>query len=141
MSKSDLEAAFLFYLRTLAPDLPEPEREWRFCDSRRFRFDFAWPEQKVVAELEGGTWGKPVYCHKCGVRVMSFTKTGKPYPVASTGGRHVRGRGYESDCEKYNLAMASGWRVFRVTAGMLERDPAGFIEMIAGIIKKEGPHG
>ena len=135
--KSDLEASFLFYLRSLAPDLPEPEREYRFCSDRRFQFDFAWPEQRIAVEMEGGTWGKPVYCHACGARVMAYTKAGKQYPVFSAGGRHVRGKGYENDCIKYNLATINGWKVFRVTARMLERDPAGFVEMIANIIRRK----
>ena len=45
------------------------------------------------------------------------------------------------ECEKYNLAIASGWKVFRVMAGMLERAPAGFIGIIADAINKEGSHG
>lgn len=119
MSKSDLEAAFLFYLHTLAPDLPEPEQEWRFCDHRRFRFDFAWPEHRVAVECEGGVW----------MQTSSGRSKGHAHPVR-----------FESDCEKHNLAIASGWKPFRVTAGMLERDPIRFIEMIANIINKEGLH-
>jgi hypothetical protein len=29
------------------------------------------------------------------------------------GGRHTRGRGYQDDLEKYNVATSLGWRVFR----------------------------
>lgn len=72
--------------------LPEPVREYRFHGFRRWRFDFAWPELKLAAEVEGGTW---------------------------TGGRHTRGSGFEKDCEKYNSATALGWKVYRFTSGMI----------------------
>jgi hypothetical protein len=35
-------------------------------------------------------------------------------------GRHVRGRGYERDCEKYNAAALAGWIVLRVTTDMIQ---------------------
>lgn len=62
--------------------------EYRFAPPRRFRFDFAWPEEKVALEVEGGAW---------------------------TGGRHVRAKGFLGDMEKYNAAAMQGWRVFRCT--------------------------
>jgi Uncharacterized protein conserved in bacteria len=72
--------------------LPPPEREYRFAPPRRYRADFAWPDRRVIAEVEGGTY---------------------------SGGRHVRPKGYENDCNKYNLAALGGWRVFRFTGGMV----------------------
>ncbi len=76
----------------LAAGLPLPVREYRFAPPRRWRFDFAWPDRGLALEIEGGVW---------------------------TGGRHVRGRGYERDCEKYAEAALRGWRVLRVTPGMV----------------------
>lgn len=70
----------------LAYELPEPEREYRFDEDRRWRFDFAWPADYVAAEVEGGT---------------------------HSGGRHTRGKGFAADCEKYNAATLAGWRVYR----------------------------
>jgi len=101
MDKSDLEEAFLFYMNAL--DLPEPNREWRFHPVRRWRFDFAWPDRMVAVECEGGTW---------------------------SGGRHVRGGGFEADCWKYNAAAVLGWKVLRVTGGMLDGDALGFLELL-----------
>lgn len=75
-----------------AVGLPAPETEHRFAPPRRWRFDFAWPDRRLALEVEGGTW---------------------------THGRHVRGRGYERDCEKYNAAALAGWTVLRVTTAML----------------------
>lgn len=99
---TDLEALFLFHWRALTCG-PEPEQEYRFHPTRRWRFDFAWVDARVAVECEGGTW---------------------------TRGRHTRGGGFEKDCEKYNSATAMGWRVFRVTSGMLTKDPAAFVDMV-----------
>lgn len=99
---SDLEAAFVTRWRQLGG--PDPEAaEHRFAPPRRWRFDFAWPSVSVAVECEGGVWSR---------------------------GRHVRGAGFEADCEKYNAATARGWSVFRVTAKMLDRDTAGCLEPI-----------
>ena len=73
--------------------LPLPETEFRFHTGRRWRFDFAWPAQKVALEVEGGVY---------------------------VGGRHTRGAGFEADIEKYNAATLAGWRLFRVTPGMID---------------------
>lgn len=62
-------------------------REHRFCE-RRFRFDLAFPAKLLAVECDGGIWN---------------------------GGRHVRGRGVLSDCEKASLAAILGWRMIRVT--------------------------
>ncbi len=61
---------------------------------RRRRFDFALVAARVAIELEGGTF---------------------------TNGAHVRGKHFASDCEKYNAAVAQGWRVFRLTRAMIGR--------------------
>jgi len=103
VKKSELEAAFAHNWRVLHPELPEPEAEYRFAPPRRWRFDFAWPWQKVAAECDGGTW---------------------------SGGRHVRGAGYRGDCEKLNAATSLGWRCYRVTTDMLDDDPAGVVVMV-----------
>ena len=103
MNKSDLEQAFLTRWRQLARDAPEPVSEYRFHPVRRWRLDYAWPDERVAVELQGGVW---------------------------TGGRHVRGGGYRSDCEKLNALQSAGWRVYYVTAGMLDEDPVAIIEMV-----------
>ena len=70
----------------------QPEREYRFDAKRRWRFDFAWPAQKVAVEVDGGTW---------------------------TGGRHTSGAGFAADIEKLNAATTQGWRVLRYTTTMI----------------------
>lgn len=78
-------------LQIRAVGLPRPVEEYRFC-KRRWRFDLAWVDRKLAVEIEGG-----VYSH----------------------GRHTRGKGFTRDCEKYNEAVILGWRVLRVTTGMV----------------------
>jgi hypothetical protein len=73
-----------------------------FCPKlkdRRWRFDIAWPDQKIALEVEGGAY---------------------------TQGRHTRGKGFEEDCRKYNAAALDGWLVFRMTPGMLEAEWSEF---------------
>lgn len=73
--------------------LPLPEREIRFAPPRRWRFDLGWTDRKLAVEVEGAIW---------------------------TRGRHTRGSGYEKDMEKYNAAIIAGWRVLRVSTGMVK---------------------
>ena len=110
MTQSDLEATFLLHWRTLAGGMPQPEQEYRFAPPRRFRLDLAFVDQKVAVELEGGVYVQ---------------------------GRHTRGKGYEKDCEKYNLAQSLGWSVYRFTAGMLDLDPVGCVEQVVAALSGE----
>ena len=87
---SHLENQLLAKLALVSPD--DPIREHRFHPPRMFRFDFSYPKSMVAVEVEGGTW---------------------------VGGRHTTGKGFESDCVKYNLAAIDGWLVIRVTAAMI----------------------
>jgi hypothetical protein len=96
-------AALLDYAETLLfqfqlAGLPEPQREFVFHHKRKWRFDLAWPDLLIAVEIEGGIW---------------------------VGGRHVRGEGYEADCEKYNEAQLAGWMVLRFTPGMIKRGHVG----------------
>lgn len=64
-------------------------REHRFHPTREWRFDMAWPAEKVALEVDGAVY---------------------------TGGRHTRGKGYSNDCRKFAEAVVLGWRVVRVTS-------------------------
>ncbi|EOX3942305.1 hypothetical protein ACPHXT_000727 [Vibrio alginolyticus] len=92
---SVLEQTLLFQIKAMGLELPE--KEYRFHETRRWRFDFAYPEQQLAVEVEGGTWA---------------------------GGRHTRGSGYEKDCEKYNEAALRGWSVLRFTGSMIKSGKA-----------------
>ncbi len=72
--------------------LPEPVREHRFHETRKWRFDLSWPDRMVAVECEGGVYSQ---------------------------GRHLRPGGFLGDLEKYNNATALGWAVYRVTAAMI----------------------
>lgn len=67
-----------------------PVGEYLFAHPRKWRFDFAWPDQKVALEVDGGIWIKG-------------------------GGRHTRGSGWLKDTEKLNTAASLGWRLLRTT--------------------------
>jgi len=104
--ESNLERTFDTLLRIASRNtLPDPEKEFSFAGAigRKWRFDRAWPAAMVAVELEGGVY---------------------------TQGRHTRGAGFESDCEKYNTATAMGWRVFRLTAKMLQKDPTKHLKPV-----------
>jgi len=75
-----------------AVGLPAPEAEHRFHSARKWRLDWAWPEQKIALEQEGGIWIQ---------------------------GRHSRGAGMVKDFEKYNTAAAMGWRVLKATPAQI----------------------
>jgi very-short-patch-repair endonuclease len=92
---SDIEETLAWHI--LIARLPAPEREVRFHPTRKWRFDFAWREQRLAVEVEGGTWA---------------------------GGRHTRGEGFAEDCTKYNAATLAGWRVLRFTSEMVESGEA-----------------
>ena len=85
--------------------LPVPEREYRFHDTRKWRFDFAYPDKQIAIEVEGGVYKN---------------------------GRHTRGKGFTNDCEKYNAATELGWRVFRYTTAMVNQGLA--IEQLKRIL-------
>lgn len=89
--KMELEKMFL--LQIMDENISIPLHEYRFHTTRRWRFDYAWINQKVAVEIEGGVWLQ---------------------------GRHNRPTGFIRDCEKYNAAQEMGWRVFRYTRETLE---------------------
>ena len=81
----------------------EPEREYRFHPTKQYRFDYAFKQEMVAVELEGGVWVK---------------------------GAHTRGRGYLKDIHKYNEAAILGWKVLRFATehGHIAGDPIGTIQ-------------
>ena len=98
-------AEYLFQIQ--AAGLEMPEFEFSFHDNRRWRADFAWPDRMLLAEYEGGIYTK---------------------------GAHVRGKHFESDCEKYNEAALLGYRVLRFTHNMVKHGMA--LEMTERALKE-----
>jgi very-short-patch-repair endonuclease len=95
MPESLLADALRHHLRTA--EFPAWVEEHRFHPTRKWRFDFAWPANRLACEVEGGVY---------------------------TNGRHTRGAGFTADCEKYNEAAADGWTVIRVTAEQIDNGQA-----------------
>jgi len=87
--------AILFIALCKSFRVPPPQQEYKFHDKRKFRFDFAWIDEKLAVEIEGGVWIQ---------------------------GRHTRGSGYVKDMEKYNLAAEAGWRVLRFTPHQIKKE-------------------
>lgn len=63
--------------------------EYKFHETRKWRFDIAIPSMKVAIEYEG---------------------------IMSRKSRHTTITGYSKDCDKYNAATIAGWRVLRYNA-------------------------
>ena len=83
MSKSALEAELALQIRALG--LPEPIREYQAIKGRKFRFDFAWVDARLLVEVNGGTYTK---------------------------GAHSTGQGIARDYEKIRLGQDCGWKVY-----------------------------
>lgn len=95
MPKSELEETLLWQIK--AEGLPMPEREWRFHPTRKWRFDFSYPDRKIGIEVQGGIYVR---------------------------GAHSRGTGLERDYEKLNTAQMLGWTVFQFSRKMIENGEA-----------------
>lgn len=70
-------------------EVPNFVREYQFMPSRRWRIDFAWPDNspRLAVEIEGGTW--------------------------TTHSRHTKGSGYNKDRKKYNSMAIKGYFLLR----------------------------
>lgn len=101
---SNLEEMFAFQLRAVG--LEGFVREYAAIPGRRFRFDFAFVPERVLIEVQGGTW---------------------------SGGAHGRGAGIQRDYEKGNLAVQHGWRVLQFDSKMVRSGEA--IRMTEQILK------
>ena len=116
MSKLEEDMALQFRCSKL-----KPAREFRFAahhvgegkglrarlndaDLRDWRFDFAFLDEKIAVEIEGGSW---------------------------VGGAHTRGKHFQSDCDKYNRAQKLGWKVLRFTGAHVKNGSAlSFVESV-----------
>lgn len=105
--KARCQCLELHLLRDIrAVGLPEPQREFVFSPTRKWRSDFGWPAYRLLVECEGGIFK----------------------------GRHTSPAGYSRDVEKYSEASLAGYTVLRFTGqqirggmaiAMLERFFAG----------------
>lgn len=77
-------------------------RQYQYYPTRKFAADFAWPELKIICEVEGG----------------------------GGGGRHMRYTGFRDDCWKYSLASSLGYLVLRFTTEHVKKDIEGVLDII-----------
>lgn len=77
----------LFKALAKAWGLPDPQLEYVFHETRKWRFDLAWPSAKVAVEIQGGLF---------------------------SGGSHARGGFLRGEYEKLNEAQLAGWCVLLV---------------------------
>lgn len=76
--------------------LPRPVPEYEFHPHRKWRFDYAWPPQKIAIEVDGGIW-------------RGYGKGSKN----TKAGAHSHPTAILRDMEKGNAAVLLGWRVLR----------------------------
>ena len=82
----------------------EFEREYRFHNKRRWRFDFYIPSKNLLVECQGGVW---------------------------INGGHNRGKGYTDNVEKMNEAVLMGYKVMWFTGDHVAAGTA--IDMIRSV--------
>lgn len=120
--ESPLEAELAFQIRTLK--LRQPLRDYRFAAKyvglggglrgrlmraglRDWRFDFAWPLQRLAVECEGG---------------------------ARQNGRHTRPDGFAGDLCKYHAGVEQGWLIYRCDMGLIKSGKA--VQLIAALLER-----
>ena len=106
MSSSALENLFAMQLDSAG--LTGYIREYKAIPGRRFRFDFAWRKERLLVEINGGTYSK---------------------------GAHSTGTGINRDYEKGNLAVLNGWRVLSFDTKMVKSGAA--LEVVEQILRGE----
>ena len=120
---SRLEAQFAHTWGRLYPDLAfsrevtiEPWEAWAVERKalgmakvrRAYVADFAWPDARVVVEVQGATWTK---------------------------GGHSTGTGIQRDAIKALTAAAGGWVVVALTADMIGPQGSVWLPKVAGLIR------
>lgn len=95
----------------MAPELTRGmEAQFHFCRNRSYRADFAWPEEKLLIEIEGGIF------------------LGKK-------GKYTNPIGYHKHTIKCNKAVELGYRVLRFTPIHFQKSK---ILMMSNILKALG---
>ncbi len=88
--KTDYKAIFLTHLKMAG--LPKPACEFQFHETRKWRFDFCWPDQKIAVEYQGLAW------------------------KGDGASGHQSVAGLMRDCEKFTEASLAGWTLILITA-------------------------
>ena len=98
----------LFAMQLDAAGLTGYVREYQAIPGRKFRFDFAFMKERLLVEINGGTYSK---------------------------GAHSTGTGINRDYEKGNLAVLNGWRVLSFDTKMVKSGAA--LEVVEQFLRGE----
>lgn len=89
--KKHLSLELQLYLSIIGSNLPAPDRQFKI-EGRDFAWDFAWPKEHLLLEVQGGTW---------------------------IAGGHSVGAGQRRDAIKQNIAALHGFKTMAVTTDMI----------------------
>lgn len=106
-SLSNLELMFLRTWENVLGLKDRPQMQYVFHPTRKWRFDFAWPEVRVAVEIDGGIF---------------------------VGGGHNRGVRFSQDADKHNEAVLLGWRLLRFTTVQIRGEPVQCIDKVRKLI-------
>ena len=98
----------LFAMQLDSAGLTGYVREYRAIPGRKFRFDFAFLRERLLVEINGGTYN---------------------------GGAHSRGVGLNRDYEKGNLAVVNNWRVLSFDTKQVKSGAA--LEVVEQLINNQ----
>ena len=98
----------LFAMQLDAAGLTQYVREYQAIPGRKFRFDFAFLRERLLVEINGGTYN---------------------------GGAHGRGVGINRDYEKGNLAVVHNWRVLSFDTKQVKSGAA--LEVVEKLINNQ----
>ena len=104
-ARVDREEQFRILWRQFRVGWPEPEAQHVFHPTRKWRFDFAWPDLQVAVEIHGGVFQK-----------------------GPSGHRSIAGM--VADMEKINAAQVLGWIVIQLHANDLDKRPVMAIQTV-----------
>ncbi len=106
--RSRWEKTFEFQLKY--HEIPPHISQFKFHETRKWAVDFAWPNHRIIVEIEGGIWIKG--------------GAGHSHPIS-----------IERDIEKYNQVSLYGYRLFRFTDKEIRSGAA--INLLKEVFKQE----
>jgi very-short-patch-repair endonuclease len=123
-----------------AAHLPEPERNYRWHETREYRSEFVYPDPRemLIIEVDGGLnvgrRNRKQQARDAQEEALAAL-AGVTIKRPPRGGGHASPDGYERDRVRDAEALCLGYRVLRVTPGMVERGEAvAYIERVLRMI-------